>query len=222
MVSLDRSTPARKRPLWIGIAVLLVAALAVGAFFLARSLSRPAPPPASPDRQDNAPNQAGLSAPPQPVRWMRYQGYVLPVSSVHGPSSTVDGLATGYSHAPEGALIAGVQILSRLSAVPVEQRRRIAARQVVGPAKQELLSALGSASSPAAGSAPSVAGFRFVSYTGDRAVIELVWDTTRNYRAATSVLAWKRGDWRLYLSQQPGQSHSVSDLSGYIAWSGVN
>ena len=50
------------------------------------------------------------------ISWVDVAGVQVPVSKLHGPRITDHGRAAGYSHSPQGAAIAAVQVLARASA----------------------------------------------------------------------------------------------------------
>ena len=70
-----------------------------------------------------------------------------------------------------------------------------------------------------------VAGFRLLSYTEDKATVEVVLaaddGTEKVYSTTATDMVWHEGDWHFAL-QDDGSggpvSGRVSDLSGYIAW----
>ncbi len=139
----------------------------------------------------------------------------------------VDGdVARCYSHTPAGALIASVQISSRYllgvdgvtvvreQAVPgTGQRALIAALEERGPVEVQ------------SGDVCQVAGYRFVAYTPDRAVIARASRCPGDVLQLSDVAVEGRGgDWRIVLDDKGSESATVStlaDLSGLTAWSGV-
>lgn len=223
MVTLNEASPRgrHRRGLWIGLAVLLVIAVAVGAFFLGRDSTTGSPSPAAPSAGSPAGDSRtrGLVAPPEPMHWEPYRGFALPVSSVHGPAHISGGVASGYTRTPAGALIAAAQIVHRLLLTPGPQWRRIAEKQLVGPGRDDFIAALAGVNrARPQRELQSLAGFQFVSYTDQRAVITIVAGQPGSYRAGTQVMVWRHGDWRLYAPVNANDGHPVEDLSGYVVW----
>ncbi len=95
----------------------------------------PSPPPAGPaggavsggSRQPSDPNY--LTAVPAGLRFQDVGGLTLPFSPVDGPLRINGPIAVGYSHTPQGAVIAMMQLLPRLGFGPGYQA--VVAEQVV-------------------------------------------------------------------------------------------
>lgn len=168
-----------------------------------------------------------LSAAPVGVSWRLVDGVALPFSAGDGPGSVAGGVASGFSHSPAGALLACVQTALRIGAVnPAAQAGEVAA-MVIGAGRAALV-----ASRPAAAPAvkPQMAGFRYVSYTPDQAVIGLAWRVT-DVASGTAKLAaigefemtWSGGDWRLVDdgSQAPLATALDPGLTGYVPFAGA-
>jgi hypothetical protein len=228
VASLDNPTPSRRRPILITVAVVVIVGLGIAAFFLGRDTTGPAgaaPPEAAPAPQAPSASQESLvpTSVPQDVRWELYQGVAVPVSDVHGPSSTSGGVASGYAHTPTGALIASVQILYRLALAPQGEWRPVAQEQVAGPDKAAFIDQLAQVDRGQTDPRiQQIAGFRFVSYDEATAVIETASGSPGEYTVGTQVLRWSDGDWRFYMGDAEHNTARTSpDLSGFVAWSGV-
>ncbi|MGC8628424.1 MAG: hypothetical protein ACP5VR_12910, partial [Acidimicrobiales bacterium] len=81
------------------------------------------------------------------------------------------------------------------------------------------------AAPPTAAETPQIAGFSFVSYSPQTAVIDIV---VRYQSGAMGVapftVEWLDGDWELSPTpggEVSGPAQQVSSTVGYIAWSGV-
>ncbi|NKR28845.1 hypothetical protein GS966_27755 [Rhodococcus hoagii] len=104
-----------KRPRWVlpalgGIVVIaLIAALVLA---LTKQDDEQPTSPAS----TSAPNAMDLTAAPAKLEWKLIDGVRLPYSKVDGPAKVAGPLATGYSHTPQGAVVAAWQISTRLAA----------------------------------------------------------------------------------------------------------
>lgn len=225
MVALN-NTPAprgnRRKAPWIALAVLVIVALAVAAFFWGRSGGEPAPqaPPPTGDSRSSA-DATVPTAPPQ-VSWRLFQGIALPYSAEHGPAHVRGAVASGYAHTPTGALLASVHIVYRMALAPDGQWRPVVEQQVRGPGKPALVRQLQRVDrSRASGRIQQIAGFRFVSYDSHTAVVEIATGSTGDYTIGTRVLRWIDGDWRLYLADaQASTARAATDLKGFVIWNG--
>ena len=169
-----------------------------------------------------------LTEPPEDVEWEAIGAIYAPTSDKHGPG-TIDpttGVRSCYSHTSEGALLAATNILVSGND-PQLLVDTIRAQGLDGPGKdiaigqvQQRVNEGDTTTVPL-----EVAGFRVLSYTGDRATIEVVVavdDGAEEMYLTTGVdLMWSDGDWRVSFQENgdPGPvSGEVSDLSGYIPW----
>ena len=91
-------------------------------------------------------------------------------------TSSQGDIARCYARTPLGALIAASQISARIGYS--DQWRQVVEHQTVpGPGQREYLrknAGLTTAQMPAAGSVAQTAAFKFITYTPDTAVIQLV------------------------------------------------
>lgn len=165
---------------------------------------------------------------PDGFTWTLYRQVALPSSPIVGPRESVGAIAAGYERTPIGALTAAVQIGYRHLIAPDNQWRAVTDRQVApGPGRDAFVALrerAGDRIDP--GELGQVAGFRFVTYSDDVAVIQVVsrFPDDGALQVTTSTVAWMDGDWKLSL--QPDGSASptvqrVEDLSQYIPWGGV-
>ena len=168
------------------------------------------------------------TAAPAGVSWSLFQGVALPSSPTAGPSRTEGPVHAGYAHTPEGALLAAVQVGYRHLITPRQGWRQVVQQQVVpGPGRDAFVRARAQVTTDEvpAGTYGQVAGFRFVTYSPDTAVIQF---GTRfrsgTLQVTTSTVRWADGDWKLHL--QPDGSASptaqrVDNLAGFVAWGAV-
>lgn len=169
-----------------------------------------------------------LTAVPTGVTWELFQGVALPVSRTDGPTAVTGTVHAGFSRTPTGALLAAAQIAARSIADPsLPGLREIGQRQLVpGPGQTAYLNLVNSFKdndAPAAGYA-QYAGFRYVTYSPDVAVVSLATrGKTGRLQVGTDTLRWVDSDWKLELPasalQQP---QVVQDLAGYVPWAGVS
>lgn len=242
--------PRRRRALlWATAVVSLAAALGAAAYLLSASPLRSERPPAAassaaplvtPEVEPAAEPTSGccpagvtatpavLTEAPDGVMWELFQGVALPVSATDGPSLVDGAVHAGYARTPTGALIADAQIgVRRVVTADLAGLRAVGERQLVdGPGKQahlRLISTLTDNDAPPAGYGQYV-GFRMLTWTPKLAVISLA---TRardgQLQVSTDTLRWVSGDWQLELPSDGLQRPQlVTDLSGYVPWSGVS
>ena len=222
---------------WTGLAsvivlgVLLVAA--GGVLFSDNGSGQQPQPIAAPTatvhtEPDSAQDQSLPTSAPPNVTWTLWQGIGLPVSADAGPANVQGSVASRYSHSPTGALMAAAQLSMRVMLAPdIDWRRAVEAGTVPGPGREAWVKKrkplhFGS-NDP--GRFAQFAGFQFVGYSPELAVINLVnGDATRGYQASTVTLVWRNGDWRVQQGPDGLTStnvHPIPDLSGFIPWSGV-
>ncbi len=192
-------------------------------------------PPASPSMAPSSSpsgatvqDQAVPVTPPQGVTWSLFQSVALPSSRTAGPTRVGGPVYAGDAHTPAGALLAAAQIGSRYLISPGGGWRQVVEQQVVpGPGRDVYIQkrAKVDSTSVAPGTYGQFAGFRFVTYAPDTAVIQYVTRFSNgNLQVATDTVHWFDGDWKLQL--QPDGSatptvQSVSTLAGFIPWSGL-
>lgn len=70
---------------------------------------------------------------PKGLEWQRVYGAPAPFSRSDGPVAITDeGIPTGMSHTPQGATIAGLQIMSRMFFGPKNERYAVIAQRIIG------------------------------------------------------------------------------------------
>ena len=167
--------------------------------------------------------------PPADVTWQLAGQKSVPVSKSAGPRSTEGGVASGYAHTPEGALVAAAQLAARSgfdtgrkSWEPTLQRQF-----VPGADRDRLLATMRSTPEQPAepGELSPLAGYIYQAYTPDTAVIGLVYRAsgsgTAGYHVVTNTMQWRDDDWKMVAP--PGGtwlsvSRQASDLSGVVEW----
>lgn len=164
---------------------------------------------------------------PPPVSWQVYKTLALPVSTSAGPRSVNGDLATGYAHTPTGALVAAAQLSVRYSLA--NDWRRVLDRSVAPGPGRDVWAATrakyGAFADPAPGTFCQVAGYMYVDYTPDRAVIQMA-DRCPNSKLQSilTTVTWQDGDWKLVLQPDGGvgpDQPALSSLDGYVVWGGV-
>jgi len=206
-------------------AAALTSTTAQPALLPARLVTPPAVPAAvAPVADPRAP-----TAPPADVSWQVWHTLALPWSRSAGPTLAQGDAVGGFAHTPTGALLAAVQAAGRKVAATDAGWRQVAATMLApGPGRDAWQAARARATlatDPPAGTFAQVAGFQFLSYTPDDAVVQLV---TRGVDGGFGVVGlhvvWQDGDWRLVLAPDGGDATSqqrAASLAGFVAWGGV-
>jgi hypothetical protein len=141
------------------------------------------------------------------VVWEEYRGVRLPHASNDGPRILQEGLASGFSRTPRGALLAAMHICLRADARwGPEVFEPTITQQVAGPGAELLLAAAQSAAQPKRGDEARgyvvFEGFRWLGYTPETATLDVVsagpGDSDTIARAATRIqVQWRGNDWRV-------------------------
>jgi hypothetical protein len=153
----------------------------------------------------------------------------VPVSRTEGPANVAGCKASGYTRTPVGALIAAAQISARagFSAGKACWEPALTSQFTASADRDSLLKLLTDAHAAgqkpaAAGELAQISGFRFISYTGDTAVIGLIRRTPQGSQAQTTLtVLWDGGDWRLAApagGQWPAITTALASLVGVTAW----
>jgi len=183
-----------------------------------------------------AADAAALASPPVDVMWRVFDGFALPEGSADGPR-TVDGaVEAGFAHSPRGALLAAVQITARMLVAPGDGWRQVVLRQVLpGPGRDAWLRVRGEAAADGMPGTTAdyaqVAGYRYVTWSPDVAVLQLVTrtalaDAPDALAVSTLTLRWTEvgpegADWRLELQPDGSPTPSrqaVRDLLRFVPW----
>lgn len=196
---------------------------AVSTAAITPSASSPVSLPASRNAQTPA---VVPTAPLSGVTWALFQGVALASSPIDGPSKVAGPVYAGYSHTPDGALLALNQISVRYLLTPGDGWRQVVERQVLPGAGRDAYTANRAKVTTLSGTKfGQTAGFRFVTYSPDVAVMQLVTSFSTHYQVATCTVRWVDGDWHLELQPDGGVSptaQAVDSLAGFTAWSGVS
>lgn len=158
----------------------------------------------------SADGDAVVVAPPTGLMWQRVYGEPLPFSTSDGPTSiTASGVPEGFSHTPQGAVLAAYQIVERATWAPDTQNAAVlSSAAIVSPAARPVADLLTSNGAEVyAGAAGLPVGLndvalavRITSYAPDFTHVEIAKPvTTNNGFTAVSVgvdLAWQTGRWK--------------------------
>ena len=227
--------PRRRRRLGLVLALIVLAVLVViGAVLAHRHTSDNAPTPdavtatatspvASPPANPAPVDAGSLTSPPTGVTWQTFRGLALPVSPSAGPAHRDGPVLHGYARTPAGALIAAAQISARYLITSGDGWRQVLAEQVMpGPGREAftVMRAGLSDQVPGAGFA-QFAGFKFLAYTPDLAVLSLANRAPAGTLTVTNTTVhWSGGDWKVEIAPSGlAQPQAVGDLDGYVLWS---
>jgi len=226
--------PPWTRPGFVASAIALVVALTVGFCAWAGSDDDPVDPntqaqaSTAPSTEDRRPEGGPTTVPTSPpaVRWELFGQVALPYSDTAGPARVTKTTASGFAHTPTGALIAGAHIATRSgsSAGRAAWHPTVTEQMIAGKDREALLSGL-ELESPMPGEPGELSqliGFRYVTYTGDTAVVGLVWRGGPGvFVVSTLTLQWQDEDWRL-IAPPNGNWQNLSqramDLNGIVQW----
>ncbi len=236
--------PARRRPgrAWTIAAAAIVALIALAAVVVILATrggdkARPGASESAPSAlPTESPSAAPLAAqdqtvpdsPPPGVSWTLFQGVALPSSALAGPTRITGPVYAGYSQTPVGALLAAAQISYRYLISPDDDWHQVVDQQVVPDSSRDVYvqkRAKVTTATAAPGTYGQLAGFRFVTYAPDTAVIQYVTRFSNgNLQVATDTVHWLAGDWKLQLQPDGSETptvQSVANLAGFIPWSGL-
>lgn len=168
---------------------------------------------------------------PAGVRWENYRTLALPYSVTDGPMRIQGEVARCFSRTPTGALLALAHISARYILSP--DWNNVVKYQIVPSPEvetyrltrrgQELQ--MGGPSLPEPGTVTQLAGFRFISYTNESAVLAIVRrDSQGRLESFFQTVEWESGDWKLVLQSGGVDSTStepVDSLTGFVPWRDV-
>ncbi|QIS20843.1 hypothetical protein [Nocardia terpenica] len=192
------------------------------------------PLPQDPSKEHRPSDQDWLTAAPagttDPHGWQRVYGASVPFSTSDGPTRIEDGLAVGYSHTPQGAVLAAAQITYRLNARPADrdlyvQQVRASAQQIASYDKARSDGALPQ-QQPERITRYLVApdAFQVENYADDMAIVRLaargpVNDGAQTWAAIRLIMVWDGGDWRLKPTDAgTARTDYVTSLGGWTKW----
>ncbi len=222
----------------LALAVSLRPSVSTGTAAKQASPASPAGIPAARNPGRSPVPQVNLAA----LRWYDFYGVELPFSAQAGPRDTSGGLAAGFAHSPLGALLAAINIAVRANAQWGPWIFTAVIRnQVTGPDATALLADCLSAYGQASRSAGVTGGqplgnadvaeeaFRWVAYTPDAAVIDLVsagpGSQGATVRATIELeVVWDGGDWKVIAPPGGDWGNSAAELSsltGYTLFPGL-
>lgn len=181
-----------------------------------------------PQNPDVRPDPAGtdyLITAPAGLRWQRiWGGAAAAVSSSDGPTLITDGIATGFSHTPQGAALAAADALARALAAPEGTWQQVVRDRFYGGGQQLLdRFARSRTSTPDAARYVTVPdGVRIrPGYRPDLAVVEFALTARDGYATSTWPMVWLDGDWKVRINDIDtlwSPTTRVQTLDGFGSW----
>ncbi len=159
---------------------------------------------------------------PNGVRWEIVNTVAVPWSAA-GPAVRDGAVRRCYAHSPTGALLAAANLAVTTQSPGADQ---VLQDQVLpGPTRDAMLQAARTQPPQAkqAGETAAFAGFRFISYTPQVAVVQLAYAFGGKYGSETYRMQWQSGDWKLNLDPAGGSTPGgpLGSLAGFVAWGAV-
>ena len=155
---------------------------------------------------------------PKDTQWVTTDsGWTAPKAEVVGP--LVDSpLRACFEHSAEGALYSSAWTLVQINDPQV--RDSALEQLLTGPGQEAAKKSLRDSKTRHGESSFHIAGYRYLSYSPDRATIRLMIQTSGgDYRSMDMIMVWENSDWRLYVPQNVENSISrVTDTSRFIIW----
>lgn len=166
---------------------------------------------------------------PSELEWESYRGLAMPFSRSAGPKGGAGSVSRCFAHTPTGALLAATHISARALLAP--DWRPIAENQFVpGPATDAFVTRMTSlVGDPTPGLVRDVtgimqpAGFKFLGYTPEQAVVALLFASEAQARMQSAVytVVWGGDDWLLQ-AQPDGTLGTMrqrpTSLDGFVPW----
>ncbi|WP_329167518.1 hypothetical protein OHB49_45615 (plasmid) [Streptomyces sp. NBC_01717] len=160
--------------------------------------------------------------------WALVSTVAVPTSKDAGPAVVDGDVARCFAHSPTGALFAGAQIGTRYAFT--KDWEKVVEKQTYGDGKQVLLDkrrayeATAEPVAPVPGELGQFAGFQFVTYTPQTAVLQMVSRfEAGTMQVSTVTLKWDtgRGDWLYEIPSVTPPQKTVDTLDGYVVWGGL-
>lgn len=179
--------------------------------------------------------------PPAGVMWQKVQNFPMPFSTSDGPSKVDGALATGFAQTPQGAALAGIQLINRAQSsyaggVAVLERGSVAATPEI---EAELAANLARArqavddgrTGPVGAPLIGQEAYRLKYWSPDYAVIEYAAPNRagNGWTTAPLEVVWHDGDWKLKLTDRATaeasgrgltEVGSTPTLAGWTRWPG--
>lgn len=190
----------------------------------------PSANPATVCPPSDGPDRTIPRAAPAGVTWSMFRSSILPLSVTVGPTRADGDVVRCFQHSPVGALIATAQISSRYAFSPdwrnIMDQSLVpgSERDTVRASRENAATAAPTANSGRPGTVMQIAGFKFVSYADETAVIQIVRSTDDGAHLVSALYTvhWVGDDWRLQIQADGSEASMIqreSSLSGFVMWS---
>lgn len=159
-----------------------------------------------------------LDRAPKGTQWVTTDsGWTGPSSSTSGPM-TDSPFRRCFEHSAEGALHASAWVLLQINDSAVRQYALDQA--LTGPGRVAAKESLLKSKSRNGESSFQIAGYKYLSYSANRASIRVMIQTTSGeFRSMDMVMVWENDDWHLYVPADARNSISrVTDPAQFIRW----
>ncbi|GGO95756.1 hypothetical protein [Wenjunlia tyrosinilytica] len=193
----------------------------------------PSAAPAGTDAGRDEPRPAGCSTddsdkavpqgPPKDLRWKKIGTSSVPTSKAAGPLTVEGPLWSCFARTPMGAVLAAHVIPAHMSG---DDWKEVTEHQVLaGPSRDAFVahrSDVTASTAPPQQGPATYAGFSVLSWSPDRATVQLLVRGPQGGYGATSVsLRWSGGDWKVAPAAD-GSLHSpfapASGTNGFVTW----
>jgi hypothetical protein len=158
---------------------------------------------------------------PTDTKWELVGKIAAPTSPAQfGPGKTeANGLRSCFAHSPTGALYAA----ANMTALSAAGKADLVYKQLALPSPERDAVLKSSPTAAPSSVTAQLAGFTFRSYDADRAVIDLAFKGANGTFISIPVpLQWYGGDWKFVVPATGDTgARQITDLGGYIQWSGV-
>lgn len=160
---------------------------------------------------------------PLGVKWQKIGSTAAPFSTSDGPTRIDGRYATGYSHTPQGAALAGWQIFARMLRSGDDTREGYRNHAVGPPGVIDTMVAKLAASDDPNFTTHKLMffpeAFRITSYSDDFAVIQYATPRGNNQWALfQQSTTWADGDWKITATEAKPVLPEISSLVGWTRW----
>lgn len=167
------------------------------------------------------PDQAiPVTAPP--ATWITVVTLSLPTSPRYGPKINDGTVMAGYEHSPTGALFADADNAARFAVVP-DWRTATLSAVADTPGRAAFLAqrAAYGVITPTPGEFTQLAGFNYLSYTPDKAIVQVIRaNGDGQFVVSVDTILWQGNDWKVSLpeSGQLAAGTVAQSAAGFVPW----
>lgn len=211
----------------IGLTVVAVVLLIVGGGAGPTPIQAPAaggmfaPPPTPTDHDLTIPTIGPI------VTWNTFGNMFVPDGGrKYGPTWQDGPAVGGFAHSPRGAVVALANVSVRGMLAGDDWRKVVDAEIAPGPGRDVWRQMRATLHGPVSIPDPmQFAGFKFVTYSSDLAVINVATQAANgDLQMTTETMVWQGGDWKLMLqadgSDSPTQT-PLTSLDSFAPWGGA-